>query len=89
MTLKAAIKHYKNTIDNLVFKVDSSNILECVDILAGLYKNYPTSGLSMKKGEQIVTIFLSKEEKEGILNETPLSLLISYLFEKLISISKG
>lgn len=89
MTLKAAIKHYKNTIDNLVFKVDSSNILECVNILAGLYKNYPTSGLLMKKGEQIVTIFLSKEEKEGILNETPLSLLISYLFEKLISISKS
>ena len=39
VALKTKIKTHKNKFDNILFKIDDSNILECISELASLYSN--------------------------------------------------
>lgn len=62
VALKSKIKTHKNNYDNLLFKVDSSNVLECIKDLAGLYSNAKITKLFLSKEQSQTLLFISRSE---------------------------
>lgn len=47
--IKSKVESHKKEIENLLFKVDNTNVLDCIDRLANLYSNIALGKVSFRQ----------------------------------------
>jgi hypothetical protein len=62
-TLKTKIKKHKNTYDNLMFKVEKGNVLDCLKELYSLYEGTKHHELLVTKDSKDTILFIRRKDE--------------------------